>query len=493
MRTHRLLLVSVSIMVALGVTTGPASRAGQPNDLLSADTSAVRIASSDTQLVKFFNWARTASGSYVGKDSDPVGPWYEAALPGREAFCIRDVSHQCIGAEILGQGKQNLNMLRKFMENISDAKDYCSYWEINRHNRPAPVDYASDEDFWYNLNANFDLIDASFKLYQWTGNKTYINDDEFDRFFRLTLNEYVERWQLQSDKIMDRPASMNLKPSTTKYKYARGIPSYDESQADLTVSGDLLGMIYNGFRTYAKVLHFRHQGELADKYAKEAQKYRKILDSRWWDEGSQAYHGFYTSDKKFHEGGIANSEFLLWYNVIENPGRIVKGLRDIRNSQVEVLSYLPMLYYRYGLNQDAYDFLGKIYADKRRAYPEAACGVVEGIVRGLMGIEPSAADGIVTTCPRLTANTAWVSVENIPVYCGLISVQHLSSSTTCFANKSGQAITWRAMFQGSFAMINIDGKPLRTTQLSDATGKVHSYADIALQPRSQAVAAAVVR
>ena len=73
----------------------------------------------------------------MGKDSDPVGPWYEAALPGREAFCIRDVSHQCIGAEILGQGKQNLNMLRKFVENISEAKDFCSYWEINRHNLPA--------------------------------------------------------------------------------------------------------------------------------------------------------------------------------------------------------------------------------------------------------------------------------------------------------------------------------------------------------------------
>lgn len=43
---------------------------------------------------------------------------YEAALPGREAFCIRDVSHQCLGAEILGQGKQNLNMLRKFVGNM---------------------------------------------------------------------------------------------------------------------------------------------------------------------------------------------------------------------------------------------------------------------------------------------------------------------------------------------------------------------------------------
>ena len=493
MRTHRVLLVSVLTIIALGVAAGSSCRAGQQEDLLSADTNAIRVTSSDTQLVKIFNWARTTSESYVGKDSDPVGPWYEAALPGREAFCIRDVSHQCIGAEALGQGKQNLNMLRKFVENISEAKDFCSYWEINRHNLPAPVDYASDDDFWYNLNANFDLIDACFKLYQWTGDKTYINDEAFDRFFQLTLNQYVERWQLQPDKIMDRPPLMNLKPSTTKYRYSRGIPSYDELQSDLTVSSDLLGMIYNGFKTYAKILKLRNQNELSEKYAKRASAYQQLIESRWWDEKSQAYFGFFTSDKKFNAGGIANSEFLLWYNVIEKPERIVKSLRDIRNSQVEVLSYLPMLFYRYGMNQEAYDFLGRIYADQRRAYPEAACAAVEGIVRGLMGIEPSAADGIVTTCPRLTENTAWVTVENIPVYCGLISVQHLSSSRTCFANKSGQAVTWRAMFQGSFAMINVNGKPLLAAKLSDATGKVHSYVDIALQPRSQAVAEAAVR
>jgi hypothetical protein len=192
--------------------------------------------------VNIFNWAQKTSNGYIGDDNDPVGPWYEAALPKREAFCIRDVSHQSIGTEILWQGKQNLNMFRKFVENISESKDWCSYWEINRYNLPAPVDYASDEDFWYNLNANFDIIDACYKLYEWTGNKTYLTDPAFDRFFRLTLHEYVEKWQLQPDRIMDRQAFMNLRPGTVKYRYARGIPSYDEQQEEISVSGDLVGM-----------------------------------------------------------------------------------------------------------------------------------------------------------------------------------------------------------------------------------------------------------
>lgn len=459
-------------------------------DLLARPSDSLRISSSDTLLVNVFNWARKTSDGFVGKDSDTVGPWYEAALPGREAFCIRDVSHQCIGAEILWQGKQNLNMFRRFVENISAGKDYCSYWEINRYNKPAPVDYASDDDFWYNLNANFDIIDACCKLYEWTGNKTYLSDSIFDSFFRLTLNQYVDRWQLQADRIMDRPALMNRKPRTRRFAYARGIPSYDESQDGLTVSGDLMGMIYNGFRTYAQMLNLRGDSAEAHAYAARASQYKRLIDSLWWDPASQSYYGFYKTDRKFYPGGTANSEFLLWYGAMDDPARIVKSLRDIRNSQVEVLSYLPMLYYRYGLNAEGYDFLGKIYTDKRRNYPEASAAAMEGIVRGMMGIQPEASEGRVVTCPRFTSSTAWATVENIPVFCGLISVSHQSQSRTLFANKSGNTVNWRAVFQGNFPTIKLNGQKLPASHFRDATGQVHSYADVVVPAGSQAEAEA---
>ena len=51
-------------------------------------------------------------------DGDPVGLWYEAALPGRRAFCMRDVSHQVAGAQALGLSSYTHNMLRHFAENI---------------------------------------------------------------------------------------------------------------------------------------------------------------------------------------------------------------------------------------------------------------------------------------------------------------------------------------------------------------------------------------
>ena len=86
--------------------------------------------SSDKQLEQAFKWARNMALHYQGSPHDPVGPWYESALPPRFAFCMRDVSHQCIGGEILGLSRENHNMFTLFAKNISASKDWCSYWEI---------------------------------------------------------------------------------------------------------------------------------------------------------------------------------------------------------------------------------------------------------------------------------------------------------------------------------------------------------------------------
>src|SRR4249919_844745 len=98
----------------------------------------VSFSSSDTSLQTAFYHAKEMALRYKGKPDDPVGPWYESALPPRSAFCMRDVSHQCIPAEVLGLSAANKNMLTLFVKNISASKDWCSYWEINKYGKPAP-------------------------------------------------------------------------------------------------------------------------------------------------------------------------------------------------------------------------------------------------------------------------------------------------------------------------------------------------------------------
>jgi len=187
------------------------------------------LGSSNSALVEGFRWARDQAMAYVFT-GDPVGDWYEAALPGREAFCMRDVAHQSTGAQALGLAAVTRNMLGKFAANISASRDWCSYWEMDRHNRPAPVDYTSDADFWYNLPANFDVLHCCYRQYLWTGDRTYVDDPMFRNFYDRTVNEYVAAWDKDGDGIQEH---------YPPYGH-RGIATYNEEVRDPLVGGDLI-------------------------------------------------------------------------------------------------------------------------------------------------------------------------------------------------------------------------------------------------------------
>lgn len=76
-------------------------------DITDAARTAFCVASDDTALVKIFDWAVSNSNQYVGEDSDPVGPWYEAGFaesPGvLHAGCLSSVYRR--GTERAWQAK----------------------------------------------------------------------------------------------------------------------------------------------------------------------------------------------------------------------------------------------------------------------------------------------------------------------------------------------------------------------------------------------------
>ena len=94
-------------------------------------------------------------------------------------------------------------MLRRFAENIAASRDWCTFWEISGDNLPVAVDYKSDLDFWYNLPANFDVLDCCWRQYQWTGDAAYINDPVFLNFYDRTVNDYVQHWDADGDGILE--------------------------------------------------------------------------------------------------------------------------------------------------------------------------------------------------------------------------------------------------------------------------------------------------
>jgi len=60
-------------------------------------------------------------------------------------------------------------------------------------------------------------------------------------------------------------------------------------------------------------------------------------------------------------------------------------------------------------------------------------------------------------------------------------------------NKSTRAFTWRAMFEGAYEEIEVDGNVRKATPCSNAIGKPHSYVDVAMQAKAQVVAEAVTK
>lgn len=469
----------LSLILVLSCACGQPGQEMYP-DIADAARTSFCVASDDTALVKIFDWAVSNSNRYVGEDSDPVGPWYEAALPNRQAFCMRDVSHQCIGEELNGYGRQNANMMGKFVENISESKDYCSYWEIDRNNLPASADYVSDQDFWYNLNANFDVMNACYRLYLWTGNEVYINDPRFEEFFRLSANEYIDRWQLQADKIMERPGVMHEDDARVdpKFKTFRGLPSYEESVRGLTVTGDLIATIYRGLKSYAQIQRLRGNEEAALHYESKAEEYARLYNTGWWNEETQNYYAYKLENENLKEGGC--NVFPLWFGIVDKPERINRLLAILseKETNVESMSYYPKIFYKYGRQDMGYHYLKELYANERRDYPEVASGVIEGIVCGLAGVDADVTANRITTLPRFTDATRWISIENIPVFSGKISILHQSAGSSTFANKSGKELIWRAMFPGNVAMISgMDAK-----HTNDELGNSFSYLDIVCKP-----------
>ena len=138
--------------------------------------SPLALASSDAQLVEAFSWASRQASAYAF-EGDAVGPWFEAALPGREAFCMRDVAHQAMGAHALGMQAHLRNMLRRFAENVTDARDWCSLWEIDRHNRPGarrlPERPATSGT---TCRPTSTCSTPAYRMFLWSGDPAYVRD-----------------------------------------------------------------------------------------------------------------------------------------------------------------------------------------------------------------------------------------------------------------------------------------------------------------------------
>lgn len=453
------------------------------------------LTSPDTALCRTFDWARTTALRYAHDAGDPVGCWYEAALPGREAFCMRDASHQSIGAEVLGLARHNANMFSKFAAAITPEREWCSLWEIDRRNAPAQADYIDDEQFWYNLGGGPDVVFACERLYRWTGDARYLRDTTMLNFYEKTLGEFVTHWQLAPEQLFYRVRNMHTPlpfDDNCHFNHARGIPSYAEDVQGFSVGADLVAALYGAHEAYARLLDVLGDAR-ATIFRKQAAAYRDQLNAAWWEPGTETYHPFWDSNRGlFMDGNPQMEQYVVWFGAAE-PERAVQVLRrqaEGRNRSAEHDSYVPTLLYRYRLTQEGYDYLLSLPHIRRCEYPEVSFGAVEAITTGVMGIAPCAVRGIVQTLAQLSASTPWAAMDRVSLLGTRIGVRHEGNMRTVFTNHDDRSLIWRAAFYGVFGQIVVNGQRLRARQTTDAAGNTFSYTDVPIGPGRKAVAVA---
>jgi hypothetical protein len=463
------LRVSVVFLLAGACFSARAHAAKVPSNSLS-------LSSSDAQLVTCFEWAKAQALKYV-REGDAVGLWYEAALPGREAFCMRDVSHQATGAHALGLAAHTRNMLRKFAVNISASRDWCSYWEINRHDKPARVDYTNDKEFWYNLPANFDVLDACYRMYLWTHDRTYLDDSVFVAFYKHTATDYAERWDLGLDQVLQRARFMNRDSFDRRnsHQSSRGIPSYHEGNPGMTRLGvDQLAFQVAAYRSYAQMLRLRGEADRMLVYLQKAAEVMQFIEEHFWDEANERFNELLLTDGQYTTGG-GMQIYLLYNDAVMSPEKISNTVRSIVEGQrinIEMSSHYPDIFYRYGAHDEGYRWLLQLSdsGTRRREYPEVSFAVVGAIVSGLMGIQPSETLSQITTLPRLTEATSWAQISGLSVHGNVIDVRHNGPDETVLTNRSGTPITWIAQFGGAEGQLSLGDLPLETHRAVDRAG-----------------------
>jgi hypothetical protein len=463
----------------------PASTAPTPQE------GAIEFESSDSKLVDGFRRAKSQALAYRRSDGS-IGPWYEAALPGRDAFCMRDVSHMSTGAQFLGLELRTLNMLRRFAANISASKKWCSWWEITKDNLPARVDYKSDKDFWYDLPANFDVLDACYRQWLWSRNDGYL-DEVFLNYYQHTVTSYVQAWDRQDDGLLEHlPADGHM-----------GIATYDEDlQSQVLVGADLIAAQYAAYRDYAAIERATNEPRVGAEFEQKADHLKELYNTQWWDSARGRYIGDLGEDGRFHpdlkEGdGRCTLELPLYYGLTAPGTKTESALAlledrlktDLNRSSpmiggVEGRSYMPDIFYKYGRAKSGYSALTALMDPnlKRREYPEVSYTVIGNLCAGLMGIRPLAEENAVETVPQLTHETSWAVLHHAPVGLNVISVRHSSIQESVLTNEAGPEIEWQAGFPVMSSSLLVNGKKASAQSRARAGGGEESYCEVHVRP-----------
>jgi hypothetical protein len=451
--------------------------------------SKLTLTSSSSYLETAFQWNKSKALSFVETGKGTNIPCYRAALPWRDAYCIRDASHMAEGACILGLTNENLTMWKSWAALQTAARKYFTIWEVDFAGNIFPCDgsdYLNDNVFWRMAPAMPDLIGQAYQNYRWSGDVQWITDKALTNFYKLTMSDFMIMHDANGDFIPEGTGECPKVPNG----------SYCEMAGGYFVGGDTVAVTWDAYKAYSKILTAMGKTSEAAAYDAKANSVYSTYTNNWWDSANNNYY----LSKDVKKNWVTNINqytkeqlYFMAMKGIAQPGARADALLDAINNKAkacksnwnqESFTMLPMSFYNYGKNERGWYWL-KYIMDKKYHYPECSFLSIDGIVRGMMGVEAHAPEAMVSTLGRLPSEVSWVQVDHIPVGKNDILVKHENDKNkTTVKNNSGPSITWQACVAGFHSVIYVNGFSTAASQKS-INGVTVSYVNVPLASGQQ--------
>ena len=307
-------------------------------------------------------------------------------------------------------------MLRSFATSATPARGLYTVWSFNFDTTtPLAIDFHGDTNFVRELPAVFELVEAVDKAWHWSGDRDYIADADFTSFARNATTTFVDT---HDSKIPNGAVKVAEGVSGNIFE---GVASYNENGEGLIEAGDGVGSQYRAYLAAADLAAAGGdlRGAVANGIRAEA---LKLYFNRTWSDRpgvTPLVRGYSLSGATAQPvggWGKENSWFMPMKRIVA-PGPRLDGYLDFidaqatdpatRPSNIEALTYLPDTFFPYQRDATAWKWMQYIYDQRNNPHPVAAQGtngnypetsftLVSQTVQGLLGVDPDAAQGLVT-------------------------------------------------------------------------------------------------
>lgn len=448
-------------------------------DPVGADSGRISLETAHPKLEKAFQWAVGKALSYVqtGKtgvvdaherNREGVGkvqyiPSYWAGYTWRSAFYSRDFCHQAAGAHLLGLQSENLSMLRAFAGTANANRKWYPLWALNFDASPFKLDYAGDHSFVREVPAVFELVEQCYRLYLWTGDRTYLDDPVLQTYCAKAVTDFIE--------LHDTRIPNGVAEGDGSGDIFRGTATYNEIRSPLIEAGDGIACQYQALSAYAQLLAARGQAQEAAAFTRRAAQLKALFNTQWGVKaGSDRYvRGYNVEGEALTDFGLENSWFMPMKFITEPSPKTDAYLDFIaqsvasppgRPSNLEAISYLPGVFFPYNRVADAWKWLEYIIDQPNREYPEISFTLIGHVVEGMLGFEPNAPAHSFLTVPRLPPVIPTAGVRNLPLGQHRLHVRHTGQNESVAVHATGpQSLLWTACFYGDHPTLEVDGAP----------------------------------